>query len=126
VKIVTLSTDRPEEIRKGRNRHGLQAIMLSDRDLEATDRFGLRNQGIHSGVPGLTAKALPVPTTLLVDSQGKVMWKDQAENYQRRSDPNEVLGALREHLRCDSSHYGDGARLAASASSRFNPTASAT
>ena len=71
--------------------------MLSDRDLEITDRFGLRNTGIHSGMPG-KAKALPVPTTLLVDAQGEVRWMDQSENYQRRSDPEYVLGALRAHF----------------------------
>ncbi len=98
VKIVTISTDRPEELKRGRRRHGLQATMLSDRDLVATDRFGLRNRGIHSGVPGVTAPALPVPTALFVDAGGTVLWKDQAENYQRRSDPDYVLGAVKEQL----------------------------
>ena len=98
VKIVTISTDTPDEIKRGRRRHGLQATMLSDRELEVTDRFGLRNRGIHSGVPGMTAKALPVPTTLLSAADGKIVWKDQSENYQRRSDPDYVLGALRKHL----------------------------
>ena len=71
--------------------------MLSDRELEVTDRFGLRNRGVHSGMPG-GAKALPVPTSLLVDAGGSVVWMDQSENYQRRSDPDVVLGALRAHL----------------------------
>ena len=71
--------------------------MLSDRDLEVTDRFGFRNTGIHSGLPG-KAKALPVPTSLLVNEQGTILWKDQSENYQRRSDPDYVLGALQEHF----------------------------
>ncbi len=71
--------------------------MLSDRELEVTDRFGLRNQGFHSGIPG-QAKALPVPTSILADADGKVVWMDQSENYQRRSDPDYVLGALRTHL----------------------------
>ncbi len=98
MRIVTISTDRPEEIAKGRGAHGLKATMLSDRDLEVTDAFGLRNTGIHSGVPGSEVKALPVPTSLLVDAEGRVLWKDQSENYQRRSDPDVVLAALREHL----------------------------
>ena len=71
--------------------------MLSDPELAVTDRFGLRNTGFHSGIPG-GAKALPVPTSLLVDAGGKVVWMDQSENYQRRSDPDIVLGALRSHI----------------------------
>jgi hypothetical protein len=72
--------------------------MLADRDLHVTDLFGLRNQGAHSGPPVGGAKALPVPTSILADVDGKVVWIDQSENYQRRSDPDYVLGALRKHL----------------------------
>ncbi len=97
MQVVTVSTDLPEEIRKGRRNHGLKAHMLSDRDLAVTDAFGLRNQGIHSG-PMRGAEALPVPTSLLIDGDGKVLWIDQSENYQRRSGPEVVLAALRTHL----------------------------
>jgi peroxiredoxin len=92
-----VSTDTPAELEKGRGKHGLQATMLSDPELAVTDLFGLRNKGPHSGIPG-GVKALPVPTSLLVDAQGQVLWMDQSENYQRRSDPDHVLGALRAHL----------------------------
>lgn len=71
--------------------------MLSDPELRVTDLFGLRNLGIHSGMPG-KAKALPVPTSLLVDRDGTVLWMDQSENYQRRSDPDYVRAALRTHF----------------------------
>ena len=96
VQVLTISTDKPEMIRKRRGVHGLQARMLSDRDLAVTDAFGLRNQLIHSGPTGV--EALPVPTTLLVNSDGKVLWIDQAENYQRRSGPEVVLAALQTYL----------------------------
>lgn len=73
--------------------------MLSDRDLKVTDLFGLRNQGAHSGPPPpMGPKALPVPTSLLVDATGTVLWMDQSENYQQRSDPDTVLTALRTNL----------------------------
>jgi peroxiredoxin len=98
VQVVTVSTDHPDEIRKGRRAHGLEARMLSDPELAVTDLFGLRNQGYHSAPPGDDAEALPVPTSLLVDADGKVLWMDQSENYQRRSGPEVVLAALRQHL----------------------------
>ena len=78
-------------------KHGLDAIMLSDRDATLIDRFGIRNRGFHSGAPG-GAKRLPIPTTALVDAAGIVRWVDQSENYQRRSDPTFVLTAIREVL----------------------------
>ena len=99
VKIITISTDTPGELAKGHPKHRLGATLLSDRELEVTDQFGLRNKGIHSGPPpAIGAKALPVPTSLLVDASGTVVWMDQSENYQRRSDPDYVLGALRANL----------------------------
>ena len=93
-----MSTDHPEEIRTGRRAHGLQAIMLSDRTLAVTDAFGLRNLGYHSGPPSDDIEALPIPTSLIVDANGKVLWLDISDNYQRRSGPEVVLAALQEHL----------------------------
>ncbi len=94
-----MSTDRPETIRQRRGAHGLKARMLSDRDLQVTDAFGLRNQLIHSGNPrDEEVEALPVPTTLLVDAAGQVLWMDQSENYQRRSGPEVVLAAIQRYL----------------------------
>ena len=78
--------------------HGLQATMLSDPELVVTDAFGLRNTGYHSAPPGDDTEALPVPASLLVDADGKVLWMDVAENYQRRSGPEVVQAALEEHL----------------------------
>jgi len=95
VKVVTVCTDTPERIRAGRAKHGLQAQMLSDPSLEVIDRYGLRNQAIQTGPPG---KPQPVPTSILADAEGIARWIDQSENYQRRSPPEVVLTALREHL----------------------------
>ena len=95
VEIVTICTDTPEAIQKGRGKHGLDAVMLADPKLEVIDLYGLRNQRIQSGPPG---RPQPVPTTILADPEGVVRWIDQSENYQRRSDPEYVLAALREHL----------------------------
>jgi hypothetical protein len=69
--------------------------MLADPDLAVTDCYGLRNQKIQSGPPG---RPQPVPTSILADADGVVRWIDQSETYQRRSNPDYVLAALREHL----------------------------
>ncbi len=70
--------------------------MLADPESAVIGELGLRNQGVHSGPPG--TPPLPIPTTVLVDASGIVRWIDQADDYQRRSDPPRVLAALREHL----------------------------
>ena len=96
--LVTVSTDLPEEIAAERHLHGLQATMLSDKQLVVTDAFGLRNTAFHSAPPGDGTEALPVPATLLVDRNGKVLWLDISEDYQRRSDPSVVLEAMRTYF----------------------------
>jgi peroxiredoxin len=96
--VLTVSTDHPEEIRMGRRVHGLQATMLSDRTLAVTDAFGLRNQGSHSGNPRDEIEALPIPASVLVDADGKVLWLDISDNYQRRSGPEVVLAAIEKYL----------------------------
>ena len=94
--MVTVCTDTPKQIQKGYRQHRLGAVMLSDRDLAVTDAFGLRNLGFHSGPMGL--EGLPVPTSMLIGSDGKVLWVDQAENYQRRNGPEIVQAALQRYL----------------------------
>ena len=96
VQIVTVCTDTPEKIRAGHGKHDLRATMLSDRKLEVTNRYGLRNHAVNTGPPGIPGQ--PVPTTILADAQGIVRWIDQSENYQRRSEPDYVLGALQQHI----------------------------
>ncbi|MFT4561494.1 MAG: peroxiredoxin [Gammaproteobacteria bacterium] len=80
-----------------RSMSGLKATMLSDPKLEIIDQFGFRNQNLNNfrmpGRPGL-----PVPTSLLVGEDGKVVWRDQSDNYTRRSDPDYVGAALSEHF----------------------------
>jgi peroxiredoxin len=96
IQIVTVCTDTPEKIRAGHRKHRLRAVMLSDRKLEVTDRYGLRNQWVDSGPPGVPGQ--PVPTTILADAGGVVRWIDQSENYQRRSTPDHLLAAIERHL----------------------------
>jgi peroxiredoxin len=95
IQIVTLSTDSPEEIRKGRHAHGVQAIMLSDADLAVTDRFNLRNQ---SNITPGGIRPMPIPTTFLVDAEGVARWIDQSTDYQVRSNPARVLAAIEANL----------------------------
>ena len=96
IQVLTVSAESPEDIQDRYRNHSLQAIMIADGDLAVVDAFGLRNLAIHSGPRNVDG--LPVPTSLLVDGEGRVLWVDQAENYQRRNGPEVVLAALERHL----------------------------
>lgn len=92
VQVVTVCTDTPGQIAKGRAKHGMWVTFLSDRDLGITDVFGLRNTNVAARPPGLDG--LPIPTTLIVNAAGEVVWKDQSPDYMQRSDPEYVRSGL--------------------------------
>ena len=69
--------------------------MLADPELEVTSRYNLRNER-NLSPQGIAA--LPIPTTFLVDAEGIVRWIDQSEDYQVRSHPERVLGAIEQSL----------------------------
>lgn len=92
---MAVCPDTPEEIRSGRAKHGARAILLSDPELELTDRLNLRNRtNLAPPRDGRRIRPLPIPTTFLVDAAGRVRWIDQAEDYQVRSHPSRVLEAI--------------------------------
>ena len=97
IQIVALSSDTVEKTAAGMGKHGLRAVMLSDADLAVTDRYNLRNPKNFALKSGLIVP-LAIPTTFLVDRAGIVRWIDQADDYQRRSDPDRVLAAIRTAL----------------------------
>jgi peroxiredoxin len=97
IAVVTVCADTAEEIRRGRSKHGLRAVMLADPDLAVTDRYNLRNPRNFAPKPGVIIP-LPIPTTILVDAEGIVRWIDQSSDYMHRSDPERVLAAIRTTL----------------------------
>ena len=95
IEIVTVCADSESQIRKGRSKHGLGATIIADPNLTITDRFNLRNR---TNLSPTGVRALPIPTTILVDADGIVRWIDQAEDYQVRSHPERVMDAIQEAL----------------------------
>ena len=97
IEIVTVCADTAAQIRTGRAKHGLRAVMVPDPDLALTERYNLRSPKNFAPKAGIIIP-LPIPTTILVDAAGTVRWIDQATDYLRRSDPDRVLAASRSQL----------------------------
>ena len=58
----------------------------------ATGRFTIG--GIPLGLAPPSFKTMAIPTTLLVDENGRIVWIDQADDYRLRSDNGRVMGAI--------------------------------
>ncbi len=63
---------------------------LSDPDARVINRYGLFNQDDPNG------RAIPHPTTYVIDRQGVVRWKMTEVNYRIRPENEDILAALAE------------------------------
>lgn len=64
--------------------------MLSDPGAAVIDRYGLFNQDDPRG------RAIPHPTTYVIDKDGVVRWKMTEVNYKIRPTNEDILAALAE------------------------------
>ena len=68
----------------------LDLTLLSDPDASVIDRYGLYNQDDPRG------RAIPHPTTYVIDREGVVRWKMTEVNYRIRPENEDILAALNE------------------------------
>jgi peroxiredoxin len=66
----------------------LDLTLLSDPDASVIDRYGLYNQDDPRG------RAIPHPTTYVIDKAGVVRWKMTEVNYRIRPENAAILAAL--------------------------------
>lgn len=88
-RVIAVSPDAIPKNREVVNRDGLEFLVLSDRELEATRAFGL----LHAG-GGPRGADIPRPATFVI-RDGKVRWRDLTMNYRVRPRPERLLSALR-------------------------------
>ena len=68
----------------------LDLTLLSDPGASVIDRYGLYNQDDPRG------RAIPHPTTYVIDMEGVVRWKMTEVNYRVRPENADILAALSE------------------------------
>lgn len=103
IEMVALSPDTVKESHRTKRSSKLRMPILSDEHLEVIDLYGVRHPKAM-GAPrnGSPIRPLAIPTTFLIDADGKVVWIDQADDYRVRSNPDRVLAAVRANLAADS------------------------
>lgn len=68
----------------------LDYTFLSDPDAGVINRYGLFNQDDPRG------RAIPHPTTYVIDREGVIRWKMTEVNYRIRPENDDILAALME------------------------------
>jgi len=69
---------------------GLGYPILSDADRMTTTAYGL----LHKGA-SIDGSAIARPATLVIDSNGRVRWRNLTENWRVRVKPDAVIDALK-------------------------------
>ncbi len=79
------TTELLDKVRRSKD-VALTPRFLSDADLKATDAYGIRNSEAR--------KPLPHPTTVLVDRDGREVWRFTEKDYKRRPTDDEIRAAV--------------------------------
>jgi len=95
--IIAVSSDDPADLqmmvdRVAEENDGLTLdyTLLSDPGASVINRYGLFNQDDPRG------RAIPHPTTYVIDKNGVVRWKMTEVNYRIRPENDDILAALGE------------------------------
>ena len=88
--VLGVSTDSPSDSEKLVRRKKLQLLLLSDPELSAIDAYGLRHP--NGGPSGDVAR----PATFILDTEGRIVWRNLTDNWRVRVRPEPVLEQLRE------------------------------
>lgn len=95
IAFVAISPDTVAELRRFLTLTGVELRLLADPGLELIDAWGVGSDKTLALGPGRRViRRLAVPTTVLVDAQGRVAWIDQSGDFRIRSDPERVLSAI--------------------------------
>ncbi len=106
VSVIALSKDTVEEAAIHKERDGLSLTLLADPKLDVIRQYGVEHHKslgfvtgrlMIGGIPIVLApsfKTMAIPTSLLVDESGRIVWIDQTDDYRLRSSNRRVLGAV--------------------------------
>jgi len=93
--VALVSPQDESHTRALASRHNVGFRYLRDNGLEAARRLGIANpDGTPAGLIGYESDTV-LPTLVVTDADGRIVYADQTDNYRVRPTPETVLGALR-------------------------------
>ena len=89
-RILAVSVDPPEKAKLTAQEIGVDIPILCDIGRSVTKTYGLLHEG-----GGPDGSDIPIPTNILIDPSGRIVWKRSARRIQDRPDPASVLTQVR-------------------------------
>jgi len=110
--LVAVSPQVPDKLVDIKRRHDLSFLVATDRDNRLGRRFGIlysfdeasRRSSLESGTPigevtGTGTWELPMPSVVVIDRSGAVRFADVSPDWLMRTEPADIIRAVREILR---------------------------
>jgi peroxiredoxin len=93
VRVVAVSPDTADELTQLQRKRRWQITLLADPSLEVIRLYGLQNRNFAPRRGPF--RELAIPTTILLDPDGKVLWMEQTTDFRVRSQAERVLDQIR-------------------------------
>lgn len=108
-KVIAVSPEQPEYLDKMADKTGAEFTLLYDKDYKIAEAYdvdfnptktqlftynvilGGKLKKTHSD----DSQRLPIPATYIIDTNGKIIWRQFDHNYKNRSSVKEILNALK-------------------------------
>ena len=91
IKLVGISYDSPEVLKRAAAKHKISFPLLSDRDSKTIDAYQVRNQESSGRFDGI-----PHPTTFLIDGKGVIRAKLYHDGYKERHTSADLIQAAKQ------------------------------
>lgn len=95
--VVLISPQPHKYTQSLANKFDVNFVFMTDKHNQAAKSLGLLSDfGIPTGMQALGYETdAPMPTVVITDANGKVLWKHETDNYRVRPEPETFLDVLR-------------------------------
>jgi peroxiredoxin len=105
IKLVALSSDRVDELRPFKEKHGWDITLLADPELVVHRQYRVEFRKFTPKRGPF--RDLAIPTTILIGRDGRVLWLDQTSDFRVRPQASMVLAKARALLAADRTAPGN-------------------
>jgi peroxiredoxin len=96
VKLVAISSDRVDELQVFKQKHNWAITLLADPSLAVHRLFNVQHRNFTPKHGPF--RELAIPTTILIDADGRIAWLEQATDFRVRPQADVVLAKTRSLL----------------------------
>ncbi len=87
--VLAVSVDAPDITRDKLGSTGIEYPLLADPELALIDAYGLRH--VNGGMDG---SDIARPAVFLIDTAGRIAWREFTDNYRIRLRPQQLLDQI--------------------------------